>query len=81
MTKLLERAVAEAAQLPEEQQDAVATQLLADLKVEGAWDRAFAETTEDDLDNLVAFARSQAADAVPVEEWLRRCGAEGKDSA
>ena len=81
MTKLLERAVAEAARLPEEQQDAVAAQLLADLEAERAWDRAFAETTEDDLDNLVAFARSQAADAVPVEEWLQRCEAEGEEPA
>lgn len=80
MTKLLERAVAEVARLPEEQQDAVATQLLADLGTERAWDRAFAETTEDDLDNLVAFARSQSVDAVPVEDWLRRCESEGKES-
>ena len=81
MTKLLERAVAEAARLPEEKQDAVAARLLADLEAERAWDRAFAETTEDDLDNLVAFARSQADDAVSVEEWLRRCEAEGEGSA
>lgn len=74
MTKLLERAVAEAARLPEEQQDAVAVRLLADLEAERAWDRAFAETTDEDLDNLVAFARSQTAGAIPVEEWLRRCG-------
>ena len=81
MTKLLERAVAEAARLPEEQQDAVAARLLADLEAERAWDRAFAETTEKDLDNLVAFARSQAADAVPVEEWLKHCEAKGEESA
>ena len=81
MTKLLERAVAEAAQLPEEQQDAVAAQLLADLESERAWDRAFTGTTDEDLDNLAAFARSQAPDAVPVEEWLHQCEEKGRKSA
>ena len=80
MTKLLERAVAEVARLSDEQQDAVAARLLADVEAERAWDRAFAETTETDLDNLVAFARSQASSAVPVEDWLRECD-EGGESA
>ena len=75
MTKLLEQAVAEVALLPEEQQDAIAAHLLADIEAERAWSRAFAETTEDDLDHLVAFARSQQASAMPVEAWLRRCEA------
>ena len=73
MTKLLERAVAEAAALPEPEQDALAARILAEIDDERAWDRAFAETTDDDLDNLVAFARSQAGDAIATEEWLRRC--------
>ena len=80
MTKLLERAVAKAARLPDDQQDAVAAQLLSDLESEQAWERSFAETTDTDLDNLVAFARSQAADAIPTEEWLRECRAEGDGS-
>lgn len=79
MTKLLERAVAEAARLPESQQDAVAAQLLDDLDAERKWDRAFAETTEADLDNLIAFARSQAADAIPADDLLRQYEAKRQD--
>lgn len=81
MTKLLERAIAEAAALSEPEQDALAARILAEIEDERAWDRAFAETTEEDLDNLVAFARSQAADAIPVEEWLQRCEAQDEESA
>lgn len=77
MTKLLEQAVARAARLSEPQQDALAARLLDDLEAEQAWDRAFDETTDADLDRLVSFARSQASDALPVEEWLRRCDAGG----
>lgn len=81
MTKLLERAVAEAARLPEAQQDAVAARILDDLSADRSWDRAFAETTEVDLDNLVAFARAQADDAVPADDVLRQYEATRQESA
>lgn len=42
MTKLLEKAFAEAAKLPEEVQDRIAAQLLQELADEAKWDASFA---------------------------------------
>ena len=42
MTELLEKAFAEAANLPEEEQDQLAKTLLEDLAAEEKWDQAFA---------------------------------------
>ena len=42
MTKLLERAFAEAAKLPDSEQDVLAERLLAELADDQEWDRAFA---------------------------------------
>ena len=46
MTQLLERAFAAASKLPEPEQDAVASLLLAELESEGRWSEAFAESQE-----------------------------------
>ncbi len=42
MTKLLEKAFAEAAKLPEEAQDRIATHLLQELADDANWDASFA---------------------------------------
>lgn len=42
MTKLLEKAFAEAAKLPEEAQDRIGAQLLEELADDARWDAAFA---------------------------------------
>jgi hypothetical protein len=52
MTKLLEKAFAEAAKLPPEAQDALAQALLEDLKADHLWDKAFGATEADLLSNL-----------------------------
>ena len=51
MTKLLEKAFAEAAALPAGEQDALAEWLLAELRAEHRWDQAFA-TSHDALSDL-----------------------------
>ena len=42
MTKLLEKAFAEAAKLPPEEQDALATAVLSEIESERRWDCLFA---------------------------------------
>ena len=46
MTKLLEKAFAEAAKLPAEEQDALATAVLSEIESERRWDQLFAESGE-----------------------------------
>ncbi|MDQ1639935.1 MAG: hypothetical protein QOF62_3274 [Pyrinomonadaceae bacterium] len=46
MTKLLEKAFAEAASLPEEEQDRLARILLEDFAAEEKWDATFANSQE-----------------------------------
>jgi hypothetical protein len=57
MTKLLERAVAEAAALPEDQQDALASRLLAEMEDERQWASSFDATSDGQWDALAAMAR------------------------
>ncbi len=45
MTKLLEQAFAEAAKLPEKEQDRIAAHLLQELAAEAKWDASFAAST------------------------------------
>ena len=61
MTKLLERAVAEASARPEAEQDALAARILAEIADERQWDRAFASTTDEQWDDLAAMARRDIA--------------------
>jgi len=46
MTELLQKAFAEAAKLPEEEQDALAAWILQELASERRWARAFAESAD-----------------------------------
>ena len=46
MTKLLEKAFAEAAKLPDDDQDALAQAVLAELASERRWDELFAGSTD-----------------------------------
>ena len=58
MTKLLERAFAEAAKLPPAEQDALAQRWLAELADEQMWDAAFA-SSQDALTRLGAEALAE----------------------
>lgn len=46
VTKLLERAFAEAAKLPDEEQDALAVWILEELAAERKWETAFASSAD-----------------------------------
>jgi hypothetical protein len=58
MTRLLEQAFAEAARLPEEEQDSLARVLLDELASERRWDELFA-SSQDLLSELAAEALAE----------------------
>ena len=58
MTQLLERAVGEAARLPESEQDALASLLLEEIASEARWGEAFAGS-QDKLSRLAADALAE----------------------
>jgi hypothetical protein len=60
MNTLLEKALAEAARLPEEEQEAIATLILDEIAAERGWDERFAKT-QDQLGDLVRSARAEIA--------------------
>lgn len=61
MTTLLKRAFAEIEKLPVEDQDAIASRLLAELEDERAWAARFAATTDEQWDRMVADVRKDVA--------------------
>ena len=61
MTALLQRAVAEAEKLSVEDQDAIASRLLAEIEDERQWAARFNATTDDQWDRMAAEARRDAA--------------------
>ena len=58
MTQLLEKAFAEASQLTNEEQDALATLILAEIESDRKWDEAF-EQSQDQLADLAAAALAE----------------------
>ncbi|PSR16626.1 hypothetical protein C8255_16870 [filamentous cyanobacterium CCP3] len=59
MTELLQRAITEVSKLSDEEQDAIATRLLAELEDEQAWQSRFDTTTDDQWNNLAALVRQK----------------------
>ena len=66
MTELLQQAIALIEKLPAEQQNAIATQLLADLQDDQKWETRFAATTDDQWDRMVAMVRQEIASGETV---------------
>jgi len=68
MTKLLKKAFEEAAKLPDEDQDALAQAVLAELASERRWDELFARST-DMLSELAeeALAEHRAGRTKPLD--------------
>ncbi len=60
MTNLLEKAISEAAKLPEQEQDALAAILLEEIASEQRWSKAFA-TSQDTLAKLAEDALAEHA--------------------
>jgi len=69
MAELLRRAIAELEKLPDDQQDAIASCLLAELKDEQAWASRFESTTNEQW-RLTAVIRQDIAngETVPLDE-------------
>ena len=61
MTTLLQRAIAEAEKLPVEDQDAIASRLLAEVEDEREWAARFAATTDEQWDRILAEVRHDIA--------------------
>lgn len=59
MTELLRRVIAEIEKLPEAEQDAIASRLLAELKDEQAWRVRFESTTDEQWDRLAVKVRQE----------------------
>lgn len=61
MTELLQRAIAEIEKLPVEEQNAIATRILAELADEQAWTDRFMATTDEQWDRLTEAVRREIA--------------------
>ncbi len=68
MNKMLQRAFSEAAKLPEDTQEAIASLLMEEIAAERGWDERFANT-QDLLGELVRQAREDVArgDVLPYD--------------
>ena len=71
MSALLEKALAKLSALPPEEQDAIASEILASLADEEAWKRRFAEK-RDTIRRLAqeALQEDERGETVPLEELL-----------
>lgn len=70
MTELLQQVIAQLEQLSAEEQDAIATRLLAELEDEQAWKSRFTATTQQQWDKLAAGVRQEikSGDTTPLKE-------------
>lgn len=70
MTELLRRVIAELEKLSEQEQDAIATRLLAELEDEQAWKARFESTTDEQWDRLAAMVRQEIStgDVTPLDD-------------
>jgi hypothetical protein len=70
MTDLLSRAVHEVEKLPAEDQDAIATRILAEVADEEAWAARFRATTDQQWDRMAEAARREisAGDTASLDD-------------
>jgi hypothetical protein len=61
MTELLDRAIAQLKTLSADEQNAIATRLLAELEDERAWKAQFEATTDAQWDSLTEIVRQEIA--------------------
>ena len=66
MTELLQQAIALIEKLPAEQQNAIATQLLAELQDDQKWETRFAATSDEQWDRMAAVVRQEIASGETV---------------
>ncbi|MEN9221537.1 MAG: hypothetical protein Q6L60_13275 [Thermostichus sp. HHBFW_bins_43] len=72
MTTLLEQVINQLKALPDDQQDAIAARLLAELEDEQKWERQFEATTDDQWDRMADLVRQDiaAGDITPLANAL-----------
>ena len=70
MTAMLEEAIAQVKQLPDEQQDAIATLICEEIADEARWDSAF-HRSQKVLERLAADARRDAGEGVVLRSRTR----------
>jgi D-ribose pyranose/furanose isomerase RbsD len=70
MTTLLQRAIAETQNLPSEEQDSIASQILEELADERKWSAQFQATTDEQWNKLTEKARKEIRDgnSIPFEK-------------
>ncbi|MFW9260225.1 hypothetical protein A4S05_09525 [Nostoc sp. KVJ20] len=70
MTGLLEQAIAQLKTLPADEQDAIASRLLAEMEDERTWKAQFEATTNDQWDRMAEMVRQEiaAGDITPLAE-------------
>ncbi len=70
MTELLQQVISEIQKLPADQQDAIASRLMAELKDEQTWTEQFESTTDKQWDRLADMVRQEIAsgDVVSLDE-------------
>jgi len=68
MTKLLEQAIAQLKTLPDDEQDAIASRLLAEMEDEKTWKAQFASTSDRQWDRMADRVRQEivAGDVTPL---------------
>jgi len=72
MQTLLQQVIAKVAELPPEEQEAIAMRWLQELEDELAWERSFSATTEEQWAKMVARVREaiEAGETEPLENLL-----------
>ncbi|MDJ0615727.1 MAG: hypothetical protein QNJ63_03100 [Calothrix sp. MO_192.B10] len=70
MTELLQQVIAEIKKLPADQQDAIASRLMAELKDEQRWTEQFESTTDEQWDDIANMVRKEIAsgETVPLDQ-------------
>jgi hypothetical protein len=72
MTELLESVIEQLKVLPAQEQDAIATRLLAELQDEQKWSQCFAETTDQQWDQIATMVRQEitSGEVTPFDEMF-----------
>jgi hypothetical protein len=70
MTELLEQAISKLKTLPTDEQNAIASRLLAEMEDEQTWKAKFKSTTDDQWDRMAEMVRQEimAGDTIPIAE-------------
>jgi hypothetical protein len=70
MTELLQQVITEIQKLPADQQDAIASRLMAELKDEQRWIQQFESTTDKQWDDIANMVRQEitSGETVPLDE-------------